>query len=532
MEDKKQPIIVKRIKKGGHPHHGGAWKVAMADFAIALMAFFMLMWLLGSVPKETLAGISDYFDGKSPVKGKVSAPTPGMSGPGGASTSMIDLGGSENITKGEGEKENKQFSEDPGQATSTMLDEKAAQEAAEKVEREKLESLMKELREAMNKSQALEPFKDQLKLDITPEGLRIQILDKKNRPMFDSGKATLKPYMIDILHEIGRFISTVPNRISISGHTDAVPYVGRDDYSNWELSSDRANAARRTLTETGMLVEKIARVVGLASSVLFDKRDPEAAINRRISIIVMNKKAELSLIEGEGGDDLNAVPDSSIDTEADGEAGDINEPPQLEAIPGADEIADEVTEINTAPQLQKLPWQKPRTFSRPPISPKQSGDSLDSSLPDLQKLPLPRPAILPPNQLPDINGQNGSETVPDTSIGTDEYDDEGGDINAPPQLELIPGADETTDEITEINTRPQLEELPDEITDEITEINTPPQLEELPEEQSDDSLNSVLRDLQNLPPPQSPVSKPDAIKLPPILQPIQLPTNDAQEDNQ
>ena len=269
-DDKKQPIIVKRVKKGGHGHHGGAWKVAYADFVTAMMAFFLLMWLLGSTSAEQKAAVSEFF--KNPA---------GIQGPGGASTSMIKLGGAMNVVKGDNSKQTRDVD---GKMTTIKY-------VAE--EKRRLDELLEELKKAIQASQALKPFKDQLLLDITPEGLRIQILDKENRPMFALGGDELKPYTQGILREIAEVINTVPNRISITGHTDATPYSSsRLDYSNWELSSDRANAARRELLAGGTSMDKIGRVVGLGSSVLFDKENPTSPVNRRISIIVMNKATE------------------------------------------------------------------------------------------------------------------------------------------------------------------------------------------------------------------------------------------------
>jgi chemotaxis protein MotB len=177
-----------------------------------------------------------------------------------------------------------------------------AERIAEAAERRQLESLMEELREAIDKSQALEPFKDQLLLDITPEGLRIQIVDKQNRPMFDLGGTRLKDYTAQILREVATYLNSVPNRISLSGHTDDKPYVGARGYSNWDLSADRANAARRALQDGGLQPQKVARVVGLASSVLFDKQNPYNPINRRISIIVMTKGAEARALSSDAPD--------------------------------------------------------------------------------------------------------------------------------------------------------------------------------------------------------------------------------------
>ena len=157
----------------------------------------------------------------------------------------------------------------------------------------RLQDLKTKLEKAIDSNAKMAQFKKQLKLDITSEGLRIQIVDDQNRPMFDSGGAVMKPYTRDILREIGKTLNEVPNRISLSGHTDAVSYSGGETgYSNWELSADRANASRRELVAGGLEDGKVLRVVGLGSAVPFDASNPNSPVNRRISIIVMNKKAE------------------------------------------------------------------------------------------------------------------------------------------------------------------------------------------------------------------------------------------------
>ena len=291
-------IIVKKKKGGGGGHHGGAWKVAYADFVTAMMAFFLVMWLVTAVSKDQRAAIFDYFKNPSMEQGKSSKPAPGQMGPGGSSTSPINLGGGLDSPRVRLEKV-----KDIGATTAVSKtkgtqgkdggdSEEQAREKVAEAEHQKLESLMVELRAAISKSQALEPFKDQLLLDITPEGIRIQIVDAQNRPMFDIGSAHLRDYTQSILHELAPYLSSVPNRISITGHTDIRPYPGQGGYSNWELSADRANAARRALVTSGLPDGKIARVVGLSSSVLFDKQDPQNAINRRISIVIMTKHAE------------------------------------------------------------------------------------------------------------------------------------------------------------------------------------------------------------------------------------------------
>jgi chemotaxis protein MotB len=295
-EKAKRPIIIvkKKINAGGH--HGGAWKVAYADFVTAMMAFFMVMWLVASVSKEQRAAMFEYFKNPSMEQGESVKAAPGQAGPGGASTSVIDMGGGMDAPATSPRDEQ-------GLGTPTdKITEEEARRIAHEVEKKQLESLMDELKEAIGKSQALEPFKDQLLLDITPEGLRIQIVDKQNRPMFDLGKSNLKDYTGEILREVAKYLNTVPNRISLSGHTDSKPYGPARGYTNWELSADRANAARRALLEGGLSEPKIARVVGLASSVLFDRENPYNPINRRISIIVMTKSAEATALSTDAPD--------------------------------------------------------------------------------------------------------------------------------------------------------------------------------------------------------------------------------------
>jgi chemotaxis protein MotB len=295
---KERPIvIVKRKRAGEGGHHGGAWKVAYADFVTALMAFFLVMWLVTSVSKDQRAAIFEYFKNPSMESGKSVKAAPGQAGPGGASTSPIDLGGGLDAPKS-----NPVNADGLGQPVNSKVTEDQVKNLANEAEKRQLESLMDELKEAIDKSQALQPFKDQLLLDITPEGLRIQIVDKQNRPMFDLGGTRLKDYTTNILHEVAKYLNTVPNRISLSGHTDAKPYTGVRGYSNWELSADRANAARRALLDGGLKADKIARVVGLASSVLFDRQNPYNPINRRISIIVMTKTAEAKALSTDAAD--------------------------------------------------------------------------------------------------------------------------------------------------------------------------------------------------------------------------------------
>ncbi|SNS60285.1 chemotaxis protein MotB [Noviherbaspirillum humi] len=288
-----RPIIVKRIKKGGGGHHGGAWKIAYADFVTAMMAFFLLMWLLGSTAKGDLQGIAEFF--KTPLKVAMSG------GSGSGDSSSVLQGGGRDLTRREGQTKK---GDDPAQRKSYNL--KAAnidtlQQELEKIEATRLRTLKAKIEEAINSRPGLKQFRNQLLIDITSEGLRIQIVDEQNRPMFALAKAELQPYTKDILYEIGHALNDMPNKISLAGHTDATPYAsGEKGYSNWELSADRANASRRALVAGGMDESKVLRVVGLSSAQLFDKNDPLSPVNRRISIVVMNKRAEESASK-EGG---------------------------------------------------------------------------------------------------------------------------------------------------------------------------------------------------------------------------------------
>ncbi len=280
-EERVRPIIVKKIKKSGGGHHGGAWKIAYADFVTAMMAFFLLMWLLGSTSKEQKAGISEYF--QTPLKQVLMGPSMG------ASDTIIKGGGGKDFTKKSGQVKKV----DGPDGKKTALDAEEVKKALEQAEKVKLEELKKKIEKAIDDSPNLSKFKNQLLLDITSDGLRVQIVDEQNRAMFNSSKAEMQPYAKQILQELGKTLNDVPNKISLSGHTDATPYPnGEKSYSNWELSSDRANASRRELVAGGMDETKLLRVVGLSSAALFDKKNPFNATNRRISIIIMNKQAE------------------------------------------------------------------------------------------------------------------------------------------------------------------------------------------------------------------------------------------------
>lgn len=283
--DKKlQPIIVKRIKKGGHGAHGGAWKIAYADFVTAMMAFFLLMWLLGSTTEGDLRGIAAYF--KSPLKVAMS---------GGRTTgdrTSIMPGGGNDLTQAHGQVKKADSERDEFlKRASEKRERRAAQDAA------RIQALRAKVEAAVASNATLNEYRSQVRMDITPDGLQIQIVDDENRPMFDIGSAVVKPYMRTILREVGMVLGDVENRISLAGHTDATPYGSGDrGYSNWELSADRANSSRRELAAAGMPEDKLARVVGLASTDLLLPENPRAPQNRRITITVLTHEAEERLL--------------------------------------------------------------------------------------------------------------------------------------------------------------------------------------------------------------------------------------------
>ncbi|MDV3241259.1 MAG: flagellar motor protein MotB [Methylocaldum sp.] len=288
MADNSNQIVIKKIKKGGHGHHGGAWKLAYADFVTAMMAFFLLMWLLGTTEPAFRQGIAEYF--KDPWKPSR------QGGPNTGDATSVIKGGGEDITQSEGQVK----------LTDQGKEDIVGEAAESEKEMEQLEALKEKIERMIETSPLLTQFQNQLKIDITQEGLRIQIIDSEGRPMFNSASAKMEGYASEILRQIAPVINELPNKISIAGHTDAKPFPGKGQgYTNWELSADRANSARKELIKSGLKEEKMMRVVGLSSSVPYVREDPLAATNRRISIIVMNKHTAEEIITGGSGIDIS-----------------------------------------------------------------------------------------------------------------------------------------------------------------------------------------------------------------------------------
>ncbi len=282
----KQHIVVKRITAGKHQAHGGSWKIAYADFMTAMMAFFLVMWLLSNSSPKQKEGIAEYF--KMPLKVAISG------GEKSSSSSSVIPGGGTDFTQVDGD--------DKRSNTDT-------------VDTDRLRVLKKRLEQVIDANPVLKQFRPQLLIDITSEGLRIQIVDSRNRPMFDLSSAKVQPYMSVILREIGPVLNELPNKITLAGHTDATPYVlGSKSYSNWELSADRANASRRELIGGGMTEQKVLRVMGVASTMDLNKTDPLDPVNRRISIVVLNRRAQTQIEqENVSGSDAGLKLDAQKD---------------------------------------------------------------------------------------------------------------------------------------------------------------------------------------------------------------------------
>ncbi|MGB6242442.1 MAG: flagellar motor protein MotB [Castellaniella sp.] len=264
-------VVVRRKRAYGEGHHGGSWKIAYADFMTAMMAFFLVMWLLLLVPKTELEGIAEYF--RTPLITAVTG------GPKVDSSRSVIPGGEPSVLPND--------HSTPPQSPLSDMDQE------DQMDQESLENLKQQLESLIEHNPVLKQFRPQLLLDMTPDGLRIQILDQQNRPMFATGSARVQPYMRDILRELAVPISQLPNSITISGHTDAMQYASGDrSYSNWELSADRANSARRELVAGGLVERKVKRILGLGETVNLIEDDPMAAVNRRISVLVLNRRAE------------------------------------------------------------------------------------------------------------------------------------------------------------------------------------------------------------------------------------------------
>jgi chemotaxis protein MotB len=286
-------VVIRRKRADRVPSYGGSWKIAYADFITAMMSFFLIMWLISVVPKDELKCIAEYF--RMPLRVALTG------GPSSSAEKSAIPGGGRDPVRSEGDVRRGEASRIEAQVRSE----------AERRDQRRLENLKTRLDALIESSPVLKNFRPQLLIDMTTEGLRIQIVDNQNRPMFATGRAEVQPYMRDVLRELGPVLNKLPNKISISGHTDATQYAGGEkSYSNWELSADRANASRRELVAGGMGEGKVLRIQGLAASMSLVDGDPYAAINRRISLVVLNKSTQQRIeSENAAAADVN-VPDA------------------------------------------------------------------------------------------------------------------------------------------------------------------------------------------------------------------------------
>lgn len=308
MEKSEQTIVIKRVKKYAAGHHGGSWKIAFADFALALMAFFLVLWLIESTTELEKMVIAGYFSDPRSLASSGDGGTPYVLDLQGRPLTLPNQGLSLALVQ-----------EDQEQAVEVDDELESVEyiELARLRETQLLQSLEGQLERIIAGNQEFEWFSDSLTMEVTEDGLSIQIIDRENRPLFTSGSAQMQPYALEVLWAMASVLEDIPNKVSIYGHTDSVPF-GSDlaQYTNWELSADRANAARRALVEGGLPFQQFAQIIGMGSSLPLLPEDPADASNRRIVIMVLNQVAE------------RRIMDSTLNSELDGVT------PPADALPG------------------------------------------------------------------------------------------------------------------------------------------------------------------------------------------------------
>jgi chemotaxis protein MotB len=288
--DDKQNIIIKRVKKVAGGHHGGAWKVAYADFVTAMMAFFLLLWLLSVTTNVQKQRIADYF---SPTDPRISSSENGSGGVLGGTTVSPD-----------GAKTDDAVAPDAGKSEEEEKKDQEQNAATDKSDEKNFKETQENLRQSIESVPELQEYMPNLLIDMTPEGLRIQIIDTANRPMFEKGSAVPLPQTVKLISMITNVLRPLPNKISVRGHTDSLAYGKDASYTNWELSADRANASRRIMLGAGLDATRVENVQGKADRELLDTTDPTSPKNRRISLIVLKqsvaaaaKKASVTVVK-------------------------------------------------------------------------------------------------------------------------------------------------------------------------------------------------------------------------------------------
>lgn len=264
-----QPVVIKKYKKHQHASHGGSWKIAYADFMTAMMALFLVMWLMVSITPEQRQQLAGYFNSSSDIFPSAGEKERDLS------DSIIPMAGGEIINP------------------QTNLPEHMQSSDAEN-----LANVRHELEDLIQTDPRLNNLKSNLLLTINDSGLLIQIIDSQDRPMFMLGSKKPEHYMVGILQALVPLLNEIPYRLTITGHTDSLPFAnGGSGYSNWELSADRANAARQVMVSDGLKKDKVLQVIGMASNMAIDSADPEQAINRRISILILNRNKEREALQ-------------------------------------------------------------------------------------------------------------------------------------------------------------------------------------------------------------------------------------------
>lgn len=334
MAKSNEQIIIKRVEgEGGGGHHGGGWKVAYADFMTAMMAFFLLLWILAASDEEKLRGLADYFTpslseaggrGDGVLDGTVLGPDGVMSGTEGPQSEVqLPSFGQENplsvfdsrlredspttVVEYEPSPEARRGTDDSAGGPEGTLPEPADLANARERRETELDALEQEIRNAVQTRPELAELTSNIRFDRTPEGLKVQILDQDGRSMFSLGSSRIEDHTRDLIRIIGGAISDMPYPLTITGHTDSVPFTRQAGYSNWELSADRANATRRVLVDTGVSPARVSRISGLADTVPLTPETPDAPQNRRIGILLAYPDPALIAEPGAGDEAAGTI---------------------------------------------------------------------------------------------------------------------------------------------------------------------------------------------------------------------------------
>ncbi|MDB5490217.1 MAG: ompA family protein [Micavibrio sp.] len=305
-------IIIKKIKKVSAGHHGGAWKVAYADFVTAMMAFFLLLWLLNVTTEEQKNAISNFFDPTHPMVSDSQSGAGGVMGGTTIATEGAQTSTVQNITvaQNSGATVKGTHVGNPKGKDGDLRNASVQKLEAElrKREDERFANAKQQMEQEIEKTPELAELKKHLMVDITPEGLQIQIVDQAGEPMFPSGSAAMFPKTTTLIKLAAEVIKKMPNQISVRGHTDSTPYKPGSDYTNWELSSDRANATRRVLRDSGIDEKRLSNVMGKADTDPLLKDKPTDAQNRRLTILMLREDMK-QMLSREGSDAAKEIGD-------------------------------------------------------------------------------------------------------------------------------------------------------------------------------------------------------------------------------